>query len=98
MWCGEREPRQTHPFPTLAALLQVAGDLAMKEDFFTTASGRRVALCIFVQEKNLGKVGVQRHACMHQRMYEGLSVAARNMLPLSPDITTLPRNMLSHFS
>ena len=53
---------------TPAALLQVAGDLAMKEDFFTTASGRQVALRIFVQEKNLGKVGVQRHACTNACM------------------------------
>lgn len=34
----------------------VAGDLAVKEDSFTTASGKNVALRIYVQEKNLGKV------------------------------------------
>ena len=34
----------------------VAGDLALVEDAFTTMSGRRVALRIFVQEQNKGKV------------------------------------------
>lgn len=34
----------------------VAGNLAMKEDTFTTSSGRPVALRIFVQEHNLNKV------------------------------------------
>lgn len=33
----------------------VAGDLACVEDSFTTCSGRRVALKIFVEEKDLGK-------------------------------------------
>ena len=34
----------------------VAGDLAMREDTFTTSSGRTVALRIFVQAQNIGKV------------------------------------------
>lgn len=34
----------------------VAGNLSMKEDSFTTMSGRKVALRIFVQEKDLGQV------------------------------------------
>ncbi len=35
----------------------VAGDLACSEDSFTTASGKKVALRIFVQAKNIEKVG-----------------------------------------
>lgn len=34
----------------------VAGDLAMKEDTFVTCTGRSVALRIFVQTQNIGKV------------------------------------------
>ena len=34
----------------------VAGDLALRESSFTTASGKRVALRIFVQHQNIDKV------------------------------------------
>ncbi|GFR41652.1 hypothetical protein Agub_g2389 [Astrephomene gubernaculifera] len=45
------------PYPKPCYLFAlVAGKLAMKERAFTTRSGRQVALRIFVQEGNLGKV------------------------------------------
>jgi aminopeptidase N len=34
----------------------VAGDLTLREDEFVTAGGQRVALRIYVQEANAGKV------------------------------------------
>ena len=46
------------PFPKPAYLFAlVAGDLQRIEDSFTTASGREVALHLFVEEKDLGKCG-----------------------------------------
>ncbi len=46
------------PFPKPAYLFAlVAGDLAHVEDGFTTASGRRVTLRIYVEEKDLDKCG-----------------------------------------
>ena len=45
------------PFPKPCYLFAlVAGDLALCEDSFTTMSGKKVALRIFVQAKNAGKV------------------------------------------
>ncbi len=45
------------PFPKPCYLFAlVAGKLSMKERSFTTCSGRTVALRIFVQENNLGRV------------------------------------------
>jgi len=41
--------------------VQVAGKLSMKERMFKTMSGKDVALRIFVQENNLGKVGLRAH-------------------------------------
>jgi aminopeptidase N len=43
-----------HPKPSYLFAL-VGGDLAAAEDFFITRSGRRVALKVFVQPKNLDK-------------------------------------------
>ncbi len=46
------------PFPKPAYLFAlVAGDLSHIEDSFTTASGRRVTLRIYVEEKDLDKCG-----------------------------------------
>jgi len=57
---GDRHFARWHdPFPKPAYLFAlVAGNLASIEDVFTTGSGKRVALKIFVQEKN-------RHQCDH---------------------------------
>lgn len=45
------------PFPKPSYLFAlVAGDLAYVEDHYTTSEGRKVALRIYVEEQNLGKV------------------------------------------
>ncbi|MEZ5915178.1 MAG: M1 family aminopeptidase [Parvularculaceae bacterium] len=45
-----------HPKPSYLFAL-VAGDLVAAEDFFITQSGKRVALKVFVQAKNIDKCG-----------------------------------------
>ena len=46
------------PFPKPCYLFAlVAGDLQFTQDYFTTASGRRVSLRIYVEEKDLAKCG-----------------------------------------
>lgn len=49
------------PFPKPCYLFAlVAGALVMKEDAFTTSSGRRVALRIFTQPANISQVRAGR--------------------------------------
>lgn len=46
------------PFPKPCYLFAlVAGDLMVKEDSFTTSSGRNVALRIYTQPANINQVG-----------------------------------------
>ncbi len=55
---GRHWVRWHDPFPKPAYLFAlVAGDLACLEDSFTTGSGRRVALRIYVEPKDLDKCG-----------------------------------------
>jgi aminopeptidase N len=47
------------PFPKPCYLFAlVAGDLVMKEDSFTTISGRKVVLRIYTQPANITQVGI----------------------------------------
>ena len=51
------------PYPKPCYLFAlVAGDLKMKEDTFTTASGRQVSLRIFTQPANISQVGFAMEA------------------------------------
>lgn len=57
--CGDGRHFATwqDPFPKPSYLFaMVAGNLACRQDFFTTASGRRVDLRIYVEPRDLGKV------------------------------------------
>jgi len=55
---GRHRVRWEDPFPKPCYLFAlVAGDLRVVEDSFTTASGREVALRIFVEEENVAKCG-----------------------------------------
>ena len=55
---GRRFVTWQDPFPKPSYLFAlVAGDLAMQEDSFTTASGRKVTLRIFVQHHNKARCG-----------------------------------------
>ena len=48
----------------------VAGDLAHSEDCFTTMSGRKVALRIFVQHKNISKVDFAMQSLKHAMRWD----------------------------
>lgn len=48
----------------------VAGDLAHSEDSFTTCSGRKVDLRIFVQHKNISKVDFAMQSLKHAMKWD----------------------------
>ena len=48
----------------------VAGNLAHSEDSFTTMSGRKVALRIFVQHKNISKVDFAMQSLKHAMKWD----------------------------
>lgn len=48
----------------------VAGDLAHSEDTFTTCSGRKVDLRIFVQHKNISKVDFAMQSLKHAMKWD----------------------------
>lgn len=48
----------------------VAGDLAHSEDSFTTRSGRKVDLRIFVQHKNISKVDFAMQSLKHAMKWD----------------------------
>ena len=50
----------------------VAGDLAMSEDTFTTMSGKKVALRIYVKENQLGKVSYAMESLIKSMKYATL--------------------------
>ena len=51
----------------------VAGDLAHSEDTFTTCSGRKVDLRIFVQHKNISKVDFAMQSLKHAMKWDEVS-------------------------
>lgn len=52
----------------------VAGDLAHSEDSFTTCSGRKVDLRIFVQHKNISKVDFAMQSLKHAMKWDEVSL------------------------
>lgn len=64
----------------------VAGDLAHSEDSFTTCSGRKVDLRIFVQHKNISKVDFAMQSLKHAMKWDEVCVwpLLASYLPVPP--------------
>ena len=62
----------------------VAGDLAHSQDTFTTCSGRKVDLRIFVQHKNISKVDFAMQSLKHAMKWD--EVCVRSLLASHPPV------------
>ena len=82
----------------------MAGDLAIQKDSFTTASGRQVALHIYAQDKNIGRVDYAMQALKAAMKWDEdtFGEQAPPLTPPSPDIyeatkeSCLPLSLLPH--
>lgn len=61
----------------------VAGDLAHSEDSFTTCSGRKVDLRIFVQHKNISKVDFAMQSLKHAMKWDEVCLPHACLTPAS---------------
>lgn len=71
----------------------VAGDLAHSEDTFTTCSGRKVDLRIFVQHKNISKVDFAMQSLKHAMKWDEVSAWTLLSLYLPMASSTLHINI-----
>lgn len=65
----------------------VAGDLAHSEDTFTTCSGRKVDLRIFVQHKNISKVDFAMQSLKHAMKWDEVCICP--LVAFTPHTLTL---------